>query len=417
MNLSLNQYPSDEYPSQLSIFLTTRCNLRCFVCNREGHKGEDLRFENIYKLENAIKNARKVDLTGWGECFLYPRFDDVLNYIYSLNPSDNLIFITTNGTRLSEHIAGLLGGHLNSFIISLNAATPETYNRDMKNGNFETTLSAVRAFLSGLEQKDRRKVKLHFVAHAENFGEIPDFVVLANKLGVAAVSVGNYLISRAKRFRYSLLHVKEEYNMTVDRARDLGGRLGVTVAARKFFTEEERSIEECRSPFDECFIQINGDVSPCCFSGSYYMGNVYETSFEDVWFGKEYCKLRKKRYLPACQKCVPFIPFDSYSAHFAAAFKETEDFQKCEAAEAFNREGIDLLNAGDMDGAQAAFLRSVERDPNFAIAHNNLGLLFYHKGKYKDAIRYFAMALELEPFNSTIIENINKASETLELVK
>lgn len=411
MNISFNQYPADQYPSFLSIFLTTRCNLRCFICNRDEFKGEDLKYENIYKLANAIKYAQKVDLTGWGECFLYPRFDDVLEYIYSLNPKKDLIFITTNGTRLSEHTAELLNGHLNMLIISLNAATAETYNRDMKNGNFDKTLSAVRAFLSKLEPQELSKVELHFVAHAENLHEIPEFVDLAKKLGISAVSIGNFLISHPKDFRYSLLHVKDQYNDAVSKAQNLGKKLGVSVAARKFFVEGPRPNAKCKSPFEECFIGVDGRVSPCCFSGGYYMGNVYETSFEDVWFSEEYRKLRDRRYLSCCQKCVPFTPFDEYNAHFTAHFKETEEFDKCLAADALNREGVNLLNAGDMEGARVAFLNSLEHSSQFATVHNNLGLITYSQGKYDVAIKHFAKALQLEPSNRVIIENINKASE------
>jgi sulfatase maturation enzyme AslB (radical SAM superfamily) len=358
-------------------------------------------------------------LTGWGECFLYPRFEEVLNYIYSLNPRNDLIFITTNGTRLSEHTAELLGGHLNRLIISLNAATPETYNRDMKNGNFEKTLSAVRSFLSGLNQHDRSKVELHFVAHAENLHEIVDFIVLANKLGIPAVSIGNYIISRVERFRYSLLHVREKYNVIIDRALDLASRLGITIIGRKFFTESKKEIspDKCRLPFDKCFIQVDGSVSPCCFAGDHRMGNVYETSFEDIWFGEEYRKLREKRYLPACQRCVQFIPFDDYAAHFSEVLKKTDVFKKYKAADNFNREGVDLLNSGNIDDARAAFLRSIEQNPEFATAHNNLGLLSYHQGKYEDANRYFAKALQLEPSNLTIIDNIEKASVVLRTEK
>ena len=419
MSLLSDLYPPDEYPKQLSIFLTTRCNLKCFVCNRDGYKGIDLKFENIYKLANAIKYAKKVDLTGWGECFLYPRFEDVLDYIYSQNSKEDLIFITTNGTRLTKHIASLLRGRLYLFVISLNAATPETYNRDMQNGNFEKTLSTIQTFLSELRQDDRSKIELHFVAHAENFREIPDFVALAYKLGIPAVSVGNYLISRIERFKYSLIHVSEEYNDIIDKSRELGGKLGVSVAGRKFFTEikKECSQEKCRSPFDECFIEPDGKVKSCCFVGNKSMGNAYETSFEDVWFGEEYLKLRETRYLPACQKCVPFIPFDDYAAHFTADIKKTDVFKRYEAADAFNREGVDLLNAGNMDGARAAFLRSVEQNVEFTTAHNNLGLISCHQGKYVDAIRHFAKALQLEPSNLMIMENIEKTYEILRASK
>ena len=64
-----------------------------------------------------------------------------------------------------------------------------------------------------------------------------------------------------------------------------------------------------------------------------------------------------------------------------------------------------------------AFLRSVEQNPEFAIAHNNLGLLSYSQGKCDVAIRHFAKALQLEPSNLTIVENLDKASEVLRSAK
>jgi hypothetical protein len=39
-----------QYPKVLSIFLTTRCNLRCFICRRESVPGTDLNYENLRKL-------------------------------------------------------------------------------------------------------------------------------------------------------------------------------------------------------------------------------------------------------------------------------------------------------------------------------------------------------------------------------
>jgi len=91
------------YPSVLAIFLTTKCNLRCLICRREGVTGENMGFENIYKLEKAIRFAQIIDLTGWGEPLIYPKFEDVLNYIFSINEGE-VIQITTNGTKLCLNI-------------------------------------------------------------------------------------------------------------------------------------------------------------------------------------------------------------------------------------------------------------------------------------------------------------------------
>jgi len=261
----------------------------------------------------------------------------VLEYIYSLNAGE-VIRITTNGTKLTERHAKLLGGHLKILVVSLNAASKETYNRDMKHGDFERTLANLKAFLSALNDEDRRKINLHLVAHTGNFREIPDFVRLAYDLNVTSVGIGNYLIGIKEHLPYSLLNVQVEYNAMVDLALKLGNDLGIWVSARKFFSEKERPRSECTSPFDEVFICPNGDAVPCCYSGSYVIGNVFEAGFENVWFGSEYRKLREARHLSACRSCVPFIPFDDFCAHFSGDFKKSDEFKEVEQRFTTNRE-------------------------------------------------------------------------------
>jgi len=331
LSLPYGLIPRYQYPSMLSISLTTRCNLRCFICRREGFRGEDLKFENIYKLEKAIKYAREISLTGWGESLLHPRFEDILNYIYSVNSKKDLIQLTTNGTLLSERTAKLLAGHLKTLTISLNAATEKTYNRDMKNGDFQETLSAIQDFLLALEKKDQDRIRLHFVAHKQNFRELPDFVLMAKKLGVPVVSIGHYLVGSLGHSQYNLLHVKDEYSKIVNQTIATGKKLGVSVnISRHFLLEKERSTKECLSPYTECIVEVNGDVMPCCFCGTFRMGNVYEKSFEDVWFSEKYRILRKDLNLQGCSNCSNFVPLDSFDAHFTSCFKETDEFERAE---------------------------------------------------------------------------------------
>lgn len=316
--------PPFLYPDFLAIFLTTRCNLRCFICRRENFKGEDLEFENIYKLKNAITHASIIDLTGWGECLIYPRFEEVLKYIYSLNTRRDLISITTNGTRLSGKTAKLLSGHLNRLVISLNAATEDTYNRDMHYGDFEKTINSIKEFMSVLDIADRRKVSLHLVAHTGNFREIPQFVMLAKKLGISGVSLGAYLVGITEHKPYSLLNVKDEYYQVIGEARKIGSELGVQVQGRRFYEEAAANLDGCFEPLNSCYIGVDGQVSPCCYAGSYRIGKVYDEGFESVWFGKAFNELRRIRYLPACRECTPFILFDDPRAHLTSYLKENE---------------------------------------------------------------------------------------------
>lgn len=115
------------YPPIVSIALNSHCNATCFFCREGDYKGGSIDFDKVFKLEGAIRNARTIDLTGWGEPFLYPRFADIVSYISSINSTKQLIQVTSNGSLLSERWGKLLSGKLNRFIISLNAATSDTY--------------------------------------------------------------------------------------------------------------------------------------------------------------------------------------------------------------------------------------------------------------------------------------------------
>lgn len=338
-----NRYPGFLYPKVLSLCLTTRCNLRCFICRREDVRGQDLDFGNLPRLKNAIRHAATIDLTGWGECLVYPKFEEALSYILSLNGRDGLIQITSNGTLLSRGIAARLAGHMRRVTISLNAAAGETYDREMKHGDFGKTMGNVREFASALGEGDRRKINFHFVAHTENFREIPDFVRLARGTGVSSVTIGQYLVGIAEHHRYSLLNAREEYNAVLHEADRLARELGVHLVARRFFGEEATAGFECNDPYDACFVEVDGRVGPCCFCGSYRIGNVFESGFESVWFGEGYRKLRERRHLPACRSCSPFVPFDDPGAHFTAYLKEKEEFR-----EVLDRYGDGSRRAGEV---------------------------------------------------------------------
>jgi MoaA/NifB/PqqE/SkfB family radical SAM enzyme len=320
------------YPEELGIALTTRCNLRCFICDRDDFHGEDLDFSKLDTLRSAIRHAKTIDLTGWGEPFLYARCFDALKTIYELNPSPSLITLTTNGSVAKPAHAEALTGHLHGLTISLNAATAATYNRDMQHGDFARTTARVRDFVAAFPPDDRVKLRLHFVAHRENMQEIPEFVALAKNLDVSHVSYGHYLAKNRQHMASTLLDAREEYNRLLDAAVQLGGQLGVKVTARRFFHEKPRNAQGCLLPFRSCYVRIDGGLAPCCFSGSAVMGNAFEEGFEQVWFGDAYRKLRRSRNLPACRCCPEFLPLDAPAAHLTPTLKEENGLVQIERA-------------------------------------------------------------------------------------
>jgi len=324
----------NKYPKTLTIAVTDRCNLNCWICQREfyesliGGKGHFLAIENLYKLEKPIRHAKVISLTGFGETFLIPDLDRMCEYIFSINPERDLINIVTNGTLLCEKWGRLLSGHIQSLVISLNAASEETYDRFVRKSGFGPFLSGIREFMASLSESDRKKIIFTSVVHRGNMHEMTKAVDVVKDLGGTQLAFNQYQVNKDRRehVSHSLYFYQEEYNAMLDAAMARGREIGIAVHGAKFALDGGKSVkvktynadpQKCRSPFDEVIINADGRVVPCCYAG-HYMGNAYEEDFDSIWFGEEYEKLRKSRWLPACKKCQPFVSFDSYHAHVAS---------------------------------------------------------------------------------------------------
>ena len=313
------------YPPVLAILLNTHCNAACFFCREDDYKGTSVAAAEVLKLDTAIRHARVVDLTGWGEPFLYPDFEWVVQHILDNNPSPRLIQVTTNGSLLSERWGKLLSGRVNTIIVSLNAATPETYASQMRYKSnqftFDRVLSNLRAFLPMLTDEDRDRIDLHMVANADNFREIPHFVEVAAELGIPQVSIGHYISAQRQYVHKTLWNVKQEYNEALASAGEVAEKLNVRlISGRRFFTEEARIMgaTNCMAPFEAMFIEPSGKTAPCCFMGNDRIGKVYQEGFEAVWFSDIMNNLRKSRSLQPCKVCAVFNPFDDETTHISA---------------------------------------------------------------------------------------------------
>ena len=361
----MNKLPAKlPNPIKITVALTDRCNLKCFICTREefegqiGSKGNNLALENLYGMEASLRDARIIQLTGFGETFLHPQLGEALDYIYSINPREDLIEFVSNGTLLSREWGKKLDKRLNNLAISLNAALPETYKRDMypylfrytresapeayrgkqfaednsreRPCQFERTVGKIADFMSALSEQSARRVALHYVVHRDNIDEMPEFVRLAKNLGISLINFTHYMVNRVENIEFSIYFQKERYNTAVDGAVALGKELGVKVQARKFFEEKNRSFDaerDCRWPIDQAIVFTPGQSAPCCHIGAVDLGNVFEKGFEAVWNGKPYQKLRRERWMDACQKCTMFQTYDDWKAHFHPLVKQSPRFE------------------------------------------------------------------------------------------
>jgi tetratricopeptide (TPR) repeat protein len=93
-------------------------------------------------------------------------------------------------------------------------------------------------------------------------------------------------------------------------------------------------------------------------------------------------------------------------------------------ANEYFQEGLNLAAQQDRAGAEAAFRKVIQIDPNFAEAYANLGSLLANQNKLAEAVPNFQTAIRLKPnipefhyMFGQVLYAQNKMSEAVESVK
>ena len=331
------------YPRQLVLDWTDYCNAKCFFCWREkyeqqiGGMGGFIPFETLKKLEDVLSKVEIFGISsGIGEPLLHPEVDEILTWLYQINPSIRLQTVT-NGTTLTAAKAAWFAGHLDWLSVSLNAANGDAHMRDMfphlgKRGvnaekRFDLHVRHLTEFLAALPVDDRRRVRFQMVTHRHNVKDVVDFVHLVHRMG-GGQAVFTNIAAHPETIDWSLYWIKDQYNDLIEEACDVGTRLGVQVHGVRFFTGVKPVFDldkVCRDPIDIAYISRSSHASPCChwtekqIPVDYYKD---EQGFEKYWNSDLLRRLRHKRDFASCHVCGMSRIFDETSFHFSPKLKQ-----------------------------------------------------------------------------------------------
>ncbi len=177
--------------ARIIVELTNRCNLRCRHCYEERHAATaDLPLEILDKVlqEGHGCGIDHIDFTG-GEPTIHRRFAEIIQRVCEAAYTFGFV---SNGINFPK-IYPPLRKHRRSFkgvTFSLDGAIPETHDRLRDKGSYRRVIQAASVCVF----RDL-PFTLNMVITAQNRGEIPETVELAERLGSRAVRFGHLMVT------------------------------------------------------------------------------------------------------------------------------------------------------------------------------------------------------------------------------
>lgn len=184
-------------PKNLILDFDYTCNLHCGSCRTQtinfnnDHVRRPINFRIVEKIKRLIidqidQQPMSIRWCG-GELFISAAYLDLLEYISAQNKSTIKHIIQTNGHYLQsrQQLIQQLAPHIQSFWVSFDAATADTYHRVRRGGSWDQLLKNVHWLMNFLKSNQYKfSVSATFVVQLDNYKEIPQFVELCSTFNI-----------------------------------------------------------------------------------------------------------------------------------------------------------------------------------------------------------------------------------------
>ncbi len=285
-------------PRVLVVELTRHCNLACPMCRLPGEVAPSARMsERIFaRLESELfPTADMIDLRGWGESLILPEFPD---RAWRAARHGAALRIVTNLSFQRPAILDLLAElsfHVGVSIDSTDSATLSFLRGGARLALIEANLARLA---SGLHKKGLgHQLTLYVTCQLPALPTIDTIVDLAARHGIRDVRLAP--VGTSLPF-LSLAGARHEVDMALERIRGRAEEHGVRVSMTASLVEglaPNTAVEACLHPWAWCYITYDGRLGFCDHlvgNDGYLLGSLAEGSFDEIWNGAAWTKLRRE---------------------------------------------------------------------------------------------------------------------------
>jgi len=331
-----------RFPAGIVYEATMRCNLHCQFCyvgdllNIEGEWRREMSLETIRR-SFPERNGLQVNLTG-GEIFMRKDIMEVLDLFAEKQYVCG--YLTTNGTIIDEARADALAdlalrGFLRHVSVSIDGPG-ELHDaaRGVK-GTFERTAAGLRRLQDAARRKAAPlRLSINTTVAAESLASLRGMADVAVGLGVDAIGLNHLMFATPEEAQQTArilgapdtsviatyvtpdpgldaAAVATEVQALQESCRQKGIRFDFRPRVwpsivRNYYQPGAPLLGRCLYPFLHARVGFSGKVYFCPFI-RLEVGDLGESSIEDVWNSPRYVELRKilleRKLLPVCRRC------------------------------------------------------------------------------------------------------------------
>ena len=265
----------------------------------------DLDVDQVLAIINQLPRLDRVVLHGVGESVLNPALPPIIEAVRARGA---YTLMNSNGTVLTRRrVTGLVSAGLDELRVSIDAASPETYAH-VRGANVLKRLIRNLGIVQAVRDElgaETPKLSLWMMGLQDSLHELPGVVALAAEVNVHEVYLQRLVtsergIASASNSLYgadggTLDPLQEAHRLAEELGIALKGSGNTTGEASVRPTEDDAPWRGCRRPWSLMYVSANGNVLPCCISvftdtphEELILGNLFESSVEEVWNGKRY---------------------------------------------------------------------------------------------------------------------------------
>jgi len=317
-------------PDTLQISVTSRCNLRCQMCNawKDAKKEHELSLEEIKSVISQCKEwgVKEVNLCG-GEPLISESIFDIIRFA---KVSGMKVILTTNGTLITEDLAKeLIQSGLDIITISVDGSKAATHDSiRAQPGAFDKIMQGIKYLNSCPDTKKLIKVMILTLSNY-NFEELEEYFSLARSLSIDALYITSVVFDNVKLYKQDSSGTEGNLWITGERLNKLDQMIDkINILQRqgyglnypsfslikKYFRRNIRKGEwVCFAGYRRLALVPGGTIQMC----GEEIGNIRkEPSIKRIWYS---AKARKKRI--SIRKCRNYCLQDCHARDESASLK------------------------------------------------------------------------------------------------